>query len=89
MCYTLTRSLALQSRNQFYPAGHETTCTQSLVAVCTPFSAHALKKKLSLVPSPPPQLLSLEVRILRIIRTASDDSCCGGGLGTRLDPTLS
>ena len=37
----------------------------------------------SLVPSPPPQLSSsLAVRI-RVIRTASDDSC-GGGLGTRL-----
>ena len=36
----------------------------------------------SLVPRPPPQLLSLAVRIM-CIRTASDDSC-GGGLGTRL-----
>ena len=35
----------------------------------------------SLTPSPPPQLSSLA--ILRVIRTASDDSC-GGGLGTRL-----
>ena len=38
---------------------------------------------ISLVPSPPPQLLSLAVRITWRIRTASDDSC-GGGLGTRL-----
>ena len=38
----------------------------------------------SLVPSPPPQLSSLAVRITwRVIHTASDDSC-GGGLGTRL-----
>ena len=38
----------------------------------------------SLVPSPSPQLSSLAVRItLRVIRTASDNSC-GGGLGTRL-----
>ena len=35
----------------------------------------------SLVPSPPPQLLSLAV--LHVIRTASDDSC-GGGLDMRL-----
>ena len=39
----------------------------------------------SLVPSPPPQLSSLAVRItlLTVIRTASDDSC-GGRPGTRL-----
>ena len=40
----------------------------------------------SLVPSPSIQLLSLAVRItrhLRVIHTASDDSC-GGSLGMRL-----
>ena len=34
----------------------------------------------SFVPNPPPQLSSL---VVRITRTASDDSC-GGGLGMRL-----
>ena len=45
---------------------------------------HTMQAFPSLVPRPSPQLSSLAARILlRVIRTASDDSC-GEGLGTRL-----
>ena len=42
----------------------------------------------SLVPSPSPQLSSLAEKLLRVIRTASDDSY-GEGLGMRLERTRS
>ena len=44
--------------------------------------------KHSLVPSPSPQLSSLAEKLLRVIRTASDDSY-GEGLGMRLEQTRS